>query len=176
MKHSARVTSGVQQRILAAYSGGTPSSKTVDELANIVHRVLEVAFERQGFDASRHFLADPDSTETFEERDLGEITIEQMQIAGLDPKKNHDQLLAIRSALRGVFYNGRTFCGRLARTYVLLFMICNTPEIINYFNSMSKHLSLFASGALWSAMPAGPALAIKRQARRAAALTISTLR
>jgi hypothetical protein len=49
--------------------------------------------------------------------------------------------------LREVFYASseleRSYCGRLARTYILLFTIRNTPEIIEYFNTMTKSFNLY---------------------------------
>lgn len=144
----AKVSSGFQERITAACET-LPKTDVVDKLIQILHRVLEVVFERQGFEASRHFLgADGPQTHDTEDRYIYEIAEEELQNGGFDLDKDFHLLLAVKQSLRGIFYQSTTdepaFCARLARTYILLFTIRNTPEIINYFNSMSKHLTLTA--------------------------------
>jgi hypothetical protein len=58
----------------------------------------------------------------------------------------------MKKVLREIFYSSaaveRAYCARLARTYILLFTIRNTPEIIEYFNSMSKNFVLYAGSDL----------------------------
>lgn len=58
----------------------------------------------------------------------------------------------MKDVMRGVFYDSaaveRAYCARLARTYILLFTIRNTPEIIEYFNTMSKSFHLYVGSDL----------------------------
>jgi hypothetical protein len=146
------VSSGIQDRISGACDV-SPTTDMMDRLTKVVHRVLEIVFETQGFEASRHFLgqaAQPESN--LADRHIYEIAEEQMTKAGFKLNDNSGLLLAVKQALRGIFYQStkeeRAFCARLARTYILLFTIKNTPEVINYFNTMSKHLTLYVGSDL----------------------------
>src|SRR5206468_8788822 len=114
----------------------TPTTEVVERLTDVVHRVLEIVFETQGFEASRHFLGQAENG-NLADRHIYEIAEEQMAKCGFKLNDNSGLLLAIKQALRGIFYQStkeeRAFCARLARTYILLFTIKNTPEVINYF-------------------------------------------
>ena len=55
--------SGIQERISAACEAA-PTTEVVERLAAVVHRVLEIVFETQGFEASRHFLAEAANPDT----------------------------------------------------------------------------------------------------------------
>ena len=148
----ASVTSHFEQRILDL-AEKTYSSETVDILTKTLHRVLEIVFEKQGFDAARHFLINEVSTEdTLQARSIIEIAEEELGKAGIRLDKNPELLSVIKHVLKGIFYSAsdteRAYCARLARTYILLFTLRNTPEIINYFNSMSKNLQLYVGSDL----------------------------
>ena len=115
--------------------------------------MLEIVFETQGFEASRHFLGQAESPESnLADRHIYEVAEEQMVKGGFKLNDNSGLLLAVKQALRGIFYQSskeeRAFCARLARTYILLFTIKNTPEVINYFNTMSKHLTPYVGSDL----------------------------
>jgi hypothetical protein len=146
------VSSGIQERIVAACEVA-PTTDVIDRVTQVVHRVLEIVFETQGFEASRHFLSAAESLESnLADRHIYELAEEQMTKAGFKLNDNSGLLLAVKHALRGIFYQSttdeRAFCARLARTYILLFTIKNTPEVINYFNTMSKHLTLYVGSDL----------------------------
>jgi hypothetical protein len=146
------VSGGIQERISAACEA-SPNTEVVELLTTVVHRVLEIVFETQGFEASRHFLTEAVNLETnLADRHIYEVAEEQMVKAGFKLNDNSGLLLAVKQALRGIFYQStkeeRAFCARLARTYILLFTIKNTPEIINYFNTMPKHLTLYIGSDL----------------------------
>ncbi len=102
---------------------------------------------------SRHFLSDAENADGhLPDRHIYEVAEEQMVKAGFKLNDNSGLLTAVKQALRGIFYQSskeeRAFCARLARTYILLFTIKNTPEVINYFNTMSKHLTLYVGSDL----------------------------
>jgi hypothetical protein len=146
------VSAGIEQRISAACDV-VPSTEITERLIKVVHRVLEIVFETQGFEASRHFLGQAENGDSnLADRHIYEVAEEQMVKAGFKLNDNSGLLLAVKQALRGIFYQStkeeRAFCARLARTYILLFTIKNTPEVINYFNTMSKHLTLYVGSDL----------------------------
>lgn len=146
------VTNDFTARVMEA-SEGRYGTNVVDTLTATIHRVLEVVFEKQGFDAARHFLGNEVSAlESLEARSIIEIAEEEMQAVGLKLDKHPDLSMVMRRVLRGIFYSGtdneRAYCARLARTYILLFTVRNTPEIINYFNTMSKNMHLYVGSDL----------------------------
>jgi hypothetical protein len=146
------VSAGIQQRISSACEV-VPTTEVVERLTDVIHRVLEIVFETQGFEASRHFLGHTENQESnLADRHIYEVAEEQMTKFGFKLNDNSGLLLAVKQALRGIFYQStkeeRAFCARLARTYILLFTIKNTPEVINYFNTMSKHLTLYVGSDL----------------------------
>lgn len=146
------VSNGIEERICTA-SEVVPSTEIMERLTSVVHRVLEVVFETQGFEASRHFLGDVTNGESvLADRHIYEVAEEELVKAGFKLNDSSGLLLAVKQALRGIFYQStteeRAFCARLARTYILLFTIKNTPEVINYFNTMSKHLTLYVGSDL----------------------------
>ncbi|MFA6264364.1 MAG: hypothetical protein WC670_01435 [Pseudolabrys sp.] len=120
----------------------------IEAIANLIHRTLETLFERQGFDAARHFLEDdPTSGDQLDARPIVEIAEDVLKSANIKSNLQADILLLMKSVLGEIFYGStpieRTYCARLARTYILLFTIRNTPEIVEYFNSMSKNFALY---------------------------------
>jgi hypothetical protein len=146
------VSCGIQERISAACEA-PPTTEVTERLVSVIHRVLEVVFETQGFEASRHFLGDVANGESkLADRHIYEVAEEKMVNAGFKLNDNSGLLLAVKQTLRGIFYQStreeRAFCARLARTYILLFTIKNTPEVINYFNTMSKQMTLYVGSDL----------------------------
>ncbi len=148
----ASVTAGFEQRILNA-SGSMYGTNVVEALTGTLHRVLEIVFEKRGFDAARHFLNTEGQIEdALEARPIIEIAEEELERAGFKIAKDPYLLNVMKRVLRDIFYsstdNERGYCARLARTYILLFTIRNTPEIINYFNTMSKTFHLYVGSDL----------------------------
>jgi hypothetical protein len=138
--------------VLAAGGGGY-GINLVNSITTMLHRTLEEVFERQGFAASRHFLdTDPLAEDGLESRPIIEIIEEQLKAAELPKEKYADVLAVMKDVMRGVFYDSaaveRAYCARLARTYILLFTIRNTSEIIEYFNTMSKSFHLYVGSDL----------------------------
>ncbi len=126
---------------------------TLERVADLLHQALELIFERQGFDAARHFLdEDPTSSDAIDSRPIVEIVEGVLQAADIKTNFRPEILLLMKQVLREVFYASqpveRAYCARLARTYILLFLIRNTPEIIEYFNSMSKTFVLYVGADL----------------------------
>jgi hypothetical protein len=125
----------------------------LEKIGGLLHQTLETVFERQGFDAARHFLEeDLASNELLDPRPIIDIAEEVLKTSGIKSNLQPEILLLMKQVLREVFYASRvverTYCARLARTYILLFTIRNTPEIIEYFNSMSKNFVLYVGSDL----------------------------
>jgi hypothetical protein len=138
---------------LASKSDAKFDSALLEQIATLLHQTLETLFERQGFDAARHFLEDdPTSNDPLDTRPIVEIAEGVLQAANIKSNLQPEILLLMKAVLREIFYASneieRAYCARLARTYILLFMIRNTPEIIEYFNSMSKNLVLYIDADL----------------------------
>ncbi|MFC7053518.1 hypothetical protein ACFQI3_12550 [Hansschlegelia quercus] len=126
---------------------------TVDTIAIVIHSTLEAVFEKQGIGASRHFLSeDVPTDDALENTAIIEIAETKLSDAGFKGTPRSDVLTIVKNVLRGVFYNSneseRTYCSRLARTYILLFSIRNTPQIIEYFNTMAKNFILYIGSDL----------------------------
>ena len=72
-----------------------------------------------------------------------EIAEEVVNTANIALANRTKATFLIKQVLRGALYNSepieRAFFGRLARTYVVLFVLKNTPELIEHFNSMAKN-------------------------------------
>jgi hypothetical protein len=147
------VTQSIRQRLLEI-AGKSYGDNMLETTIVLVHRILEAIFERQGFDATRHFLDDdknPDA-DAFEARSILEIAEDEIEKTEIDLRKNPETISIVRRIIRDILYHSnkdeREFCARLARTYVLLFAVRNTPEIINYFNTMAKKMSLYVGSDL----------------------------
>jgi len=124
----------------------------VTMMASALHKTLELVFEHQGFAAARHFLDANSVAEGLESRPIIDILEAQLSLKEL-PKDGAAEILTVAKAvLAGIFYASsqieRQYCARLARTYILLFTIRNTPEIIEYFNTMSKEFNLYVGSDL----------------------------
>lgn len=148
------VSQSIRQRLQDA-SEGKLGDNIIEELTVLVHRILEVMFERQGFDATRHFLNDTTITNehSLESRTIVEIAEEELGNSNvINVKKSPEMAYYLRRVIRDIIYNSnekeRQFCARLARTYILLFSVRNTPEIINYFNTMAKKMNLYVGSDL----------------------------
>lgn len=148
------VSQSIRQRLVDT-SEGKLGDNIIEELTALVHRILEVVFERQGFDATRHFLNDTTITDeqSLEPRTIVEIAEDELRNSDvINIKKHPEMVYYLRRIIRDIFYNSnneeKQFCARLARTYVLLFSVRNTPEIINYFNSMAKKMNLYVGSDL----------------------------
>lgn len=133
---------------LAQKADGKLNSKQLAQVVEMLHQTLETVFERQGIDAARHFLDEEANSQSvvLDNRTIvaiAETILNGSKLATL----NVDVLQLMKSVLREVFYSSeeaeRSYCARLARTYVLLFTIRNTPEIIEYFNTMSRTFTLY---------------------------------
>jgi hypothetical protein len=85
-------------------------------------------------------------------RSIVEISEDQLEQSGLNINEHRGILNVTKTVIRAVFYQPsepeRTYCAKLSRTYFILFIIRNTPEIINYFNTMSKHFFLYVGSDL----------------------------
>jgi hypothetical protein len=123
-------------------------TEMLTKIVSLIHRTLETVFELQGMDAARLFLdEDREPDATLDNRSIVVIAEKVLAESGLKTNLHADILSLIKGVLREVFYASteleRSYCGRLARTYILLFTIRNTPEVIEYFNTMTKSFNLY---------------------------------
>ena len=151
-KLKVEVTASFMAR-LAAYSSGTIDTATLDKIASVLHSTLESVFQRQGLDAARHFLdQESEDQEPIDNRAIIEIGETILKDSDIRKAIQPTILPLMKLILRDLFYASniveRAYCARLARTYILLFTIRNTPEIIEYFNSMAQHFLLYIGSDL----------------------------
>ncbi len=145
------VTAGIRQRLIDA-SDTKIGENMQTTVCVAVHKTLERLFETQGFDISRHFLAEEPVEPAIPPMTIIEIAENELEKAGVYRNKSAGIHLSVRKVLSGLFYGSdeveRRYLGRLARTYMMLFAIKNTPEVIEYFNSMAKTFYLYVGSDL----------------------------
>lgn len=150
MKLKADATDSIRTRVVS-HVNESLSSEHIAEIVELVHSTLEQVFEDQGYEVSLHFLDDNKKGEINSQSVLQKA---KENIAALSrqaqTKEKYEEV--VRKVFQGIFYSSteieRAYCGRLARTYMLLFTLKNTPQIIEHFNSMSKRLVLFVGSDL----------------------------
>ncbi|MGN6145583.1 MAG: hypothetical protein ACTHOP_18575, partial [Mesorhizobium sp.] len=141
------VTEAFRTRLLEV-AGDRVDPTVLEAVPALLHRTLETLFENQGYNAVRHFSDDANDHAALDTRAIVEIAGELVGSAKF-PKDTDRPLVVqiMKDALRGVLYAStpveRAYCGRLSRTYVLLFTMKNTPEVMEYFNSMASSFILY---------------------------------
>jgi hypothetical protein len=138
------VTDSFRKRIIDAKV--VLPEKILDQLPSLIHTTVEKLFEQQGYGAVRHFSEDAQQG-ALDARSVVELASEVVEAVQMDHASRVKVKFLIKSVLRGALYNSepieRSYFGRLARTYVLLFVLKNTPELIEHFNSMAKNFVLY---------------------------------
>ncbi|HUI14055.1 MAG TPA: hypothetical protein VL048_11375 [Xanthobacteraceae bacterium] len=146
------VTASFLSRLLACTDQNIFDTSLLEKTASLIHKTLELVFERQGLDVARHFLEEPAGESEFTTRSIADLAEEVLKASDVKTNLQPEILSAMKAILRVVFYSGeaieRTYCARLARTYMLLFTIRNTPEVIEYFNTMAKTFNLYLGSDL----------------------------
>jgi hypothetical protein len=141
------VTASFLSRLVAITNENIFDTPLLEKTAGLVHKTLELIFERQGLELARHFLEDDATESEMATRSIVDFADEILKASDVKTNLQPEILSAMKSVLRAIFYSSeaveRTYCARLARTYILLFTIRNTPEVIEYFNTMARSLNLY---------------------------------
>jgi hypothetical protein len=141
------LTQRFRERLLEQ-GGAELDASVLETIPSLLHKTLEIVFERQGYDAARHFLED--NGEQLSPKPIVQIAEEVLAESSISPALHAKVGTLMKGVMRDVFYRSnateRTYCARLARTDIMLFTIKNTPEIIEHFNSMSKFRALRRRG------------------------------
>lgn len=144
-KLKADVTASFTTR-LAHRGGDQLDPKTLTAMPWLLHKTLEGVFERQGADAARHFLDAEKQGEALNNKAIVQLAEELLHASSIKPDQQQVALDQMRHVLRDIFYAPtpveRTYCSRLSRTYMLLFTLRNTPDVIDYFNAMAGKFEL----------------------------------
>lgn len=117
----------------------------VEGAVSAVHRTLQRVFETQGLALSMYALdQNDDAGAEIDARKF--IEEEARKIDGFKTNSN-DLGKWIAEQIRGMIYGQshdfRSYLDRLSRTYFLLFMLKNEPQIVEFFNSMGSQLVLY---------------------------------
>jgi hypothetical protein len=143
-KLKLEVTDSFRKRIIDA--AVELDEKVLDQVPDLIHRTVEKLFEQQGYNAIRHFSDEPEQG-ALDARSVIEVAGEVVDAVKMSHASRVKTKFLIKQVLRGALYNSepveRSYFGRLARTYVLLFVLKNTPELIEHFSSMAKHFVLY---------------------------------
>jgi hypothetical protein len=146
------VTSSLLNRLRENADPQIFNTALLEQVSALIHKTLETIFEKQGFDVAQHFLNDTSEEVEMDARSISDVAEEIVDQSGINTNLRPTILVLMKTVLRGVFYSGtekeRLYCARLARTYMLLFTIRNTPEVIEYFNSMAKNFNLYVGSDL----------------------------
>lgn len=143
-KLKVEVTDSFRKRIVDAAM--QLDEKVLEQIPDLIHKTVEKLFEQQGYNAVRHFADEPEQG-ALDARSVIEVAAEVVEAVRLSHESRVKAKHLIKLVLRGALYNSepieRAYFGRLARTYVLLFVLKNTPELIEHFSSMAKHFVLY---------------------------------
>jgi hypothetical protein len=120
--------------------------QTAAAIPDLLHKTLEGVFERQGADAARHFLDTEQQSDALNTKAIVQLAEELLQASSIKPSHHAAAIDVMRRVLRDIFYGSkpveRTYCSRLSRTYMLLFTLRNTPDVIEFFNTMASKFEL----------------------------------
>lgn len=138
------VTDSFRKRIID--TGIDLEEKVLEQIPGLIHTTVEKLFEQQGYNAVRHFSDEPEQG-ALVARSVIEVAEEVVEAVKMPHASRVKAKHVIKQVLRGALYNSepieRSYFGRLARTYVLLFVLKNTPELVEHFSSMAKHFVLY---------------------------------
>ena len=115
-----------------------------DVIANVVHRALELTFEKEGLKLAEFLSGTRDEDALITIPDQIDEANEEAELTGSTAITVKEVALEV---LRQAFYNSteeeRIYYGKLSRTYVLMFTLHNEPKIVEYFKGMSSNFVLF---------------------------------
>ena len=115
-----------------------------EKIAPLVHRSLELTFEKEGLDLAQFLTSGNNENQKFTISDHVDDSLVQAKIPTASRPRVKEIALGI---LQQAFYNSteeeRLYYGKLSRTYTLLFTLRNEPRIVEYFKGMSSNFVLF---------------------------------
>ena len=113
-------------------------------IARVALRAVELTFEARGLELATFLERDIGDYEDLSISDQVEVAIQDVSLAGMEAVVAKESALSV---IRRSFYEStkceRTYFGKLARSYSLLFYLRVEPRIVEYFQSMSASLVLF---------------------------------
>ena len=115
-----------------------------DKIAELVHRSLELIFEKEGLDLAQFLTSGNNENQQFTVSDHVDDSLAQARIPISSRPRVKEIALGV---LQQAFYNSteeeRRYYGKLSRTYTLLFTLRNEPRVVEYFKGMSSNFILF---------------------------------
>ena len=112
-------------------------------VARVALRAVELTFEARGLELATFLERDVGDYEDLSISDQVDIAIQDASLGGMDAVVAKESTLSV---IRRSFYDStrceRTYFGKLARSYSLLFCLRAEPRIVEYFQSMSGSLIL----------------------------------
>ena len=112
-------------------------------VARVALRAVELTFEVRGLELATFLERDVGDYEDLSISDQVDVAIQDASLGGMDAVVSKESALSV---VRRAFYDStrceRTYFGKLARSYSLLFHLRAEPRIVEYFQSMSASLIL----------------------------------
>ena len=131
---------------LAKYLEGTRVRDGIGLLEAVLHRL----FYQQGLEFSG-FLLRGENREAIE-KNLSEMISAVVQEKNIVESNREKVVSALHVAIRDMVYNGtpeqKTFLGKLANTYMMLFMLKVDPKITAYFREMASKLRVYVDNSI----------------------------
>ena len=128
------------------YLGEVKVRDSIDLLESVLHRL----FYQQGLEFSSFVLKG-------ENRDAIEKNLVDFISQAVEEKnvitKNRDHVIsALHMTIRDIVYNGtseqKNFLGRLANTYMMLFLLQVDPKVTTYFGQMASELRVYVDNSI----------------------------
>jgi uncharacterized protein (DUF2164 family) len=117
----------------------------VRDCAALVEQAFNRIFHRQGLEFA-NFVLHGESEDVIERR-LSDIVADVVDKAAVIPKNKEAVKRALIMTIRDVVYNGtedqKLFLGKMANTYMMLFLLQCDPKLCSYFSAMASKLRIY---------------------------------
>ncbi|MDO3702705.1 hypothetical protein Q3W71_13610 [Micromonospora sp. C28SCA-DRY-2] len=122
--------------------------KSLRAIAHITLRAFQLVFEREGLEFS-HFISQEAPAEYPTMSDAVRDALAEARVSGA---RSIELGVACLATVRGCFYDStpeeRSYLGKLARTYTLLFTLNTEPKLVQYFQDMAADFHLLVGSDL----------------------------
>jgi hypothetical protein len=122
----------------------------VKDCAALVEKVFNLMFYRQGLEFA-NFVLHGESQDAVERR-LSDIVGEVVDRSSVIPRNKEVVKRALIMTIRDVVYNGtedqKLFLGKMANTYMMLFLLQCDPHLCSYFSAMASKLRIYVDTSL----------------------------